>query len=211
MSDCCGEYIIYDQRSGDEICAGCGLAKQLLDSSVQQYDDRILIKTEIEEEIQNICDKHNIPPFVAVETIKTLRLSTKKTRIKAAQVMHKVLIDNNRTRSLKEISSMFHIPFVKIGRYDNVSLVQPSDMSSRVFVELGIDNYHFQKSICTKADMLFEHELGCVSPQTALAVSIALLCADFLSTSTIAGACHISKQTLSRHYKAIIYKKETMN
>ena len=60
LFECCLEYIIEDQRTGDEICSTCGRAKQFIDTTVHNFKpmERCSASTYIdtEFELMNVCD-----------------------------------------------------------------------------------------------------------------------------------------------------------
>jgi len=201
---------VLDERRGDEICSGCGLASQVIYS----IDTPCLAETqstltELEDEIYTICDKHHLSGSIALRTVSLLRKTVnKKTRLKAAQCLHQVLCEEKIPRSLKEISAMFYISYVKIGKNQDFSDLKPSDLLERVNYSLDfIMPYNVMKDIGQVADALYENYLYCTSPQAALAVAIFLSELD-LTPDSIAVACQVSKQTLLRNfniYKSRIY------
>lgn len=212
VSDCCQEYIVFDDRTGDEICTSCARAKSTFPLSLP-YDPNSSNSRksfcEIEEELSIICDKHHISKCAYNDALELLRGEERKTRIKAAQCLHKALISHNAPRSFKELSCMFYIPFTQIAKYDVVSSLKPSDLCSRVLPELtancryeNVISKQKEKDIAHLADELFENQMCCGSPQASLAVSIAMHCESLFSLLNIARACHISKQTLIKHVKA---------
>ena len=110
-------------------------------------------------------------------------------------------------RTYKEIGLMFHIPSRSIASND-ICNTKPSDLAVRVLAQLDISRTSMVRAIATQADTLFQGELCSVSPQSALAVAIALA-QPFLNKQMIAGNCHISKQTLLKHIRRVTrYKKE---
>ena len=213
VSDCCQEYIVFDDRTGDEICTSCARAKCTFAPSLvyspNSNNSRTTSFCEIEDELSIICDKHHISKCIFNDALELLRGEERKTRIKAAQCLHKALMSHNAPRSFKELSSMFYIPFTQIAKYDDVSSLKPSDLCSRVLPELTINcrydnaiSKQKEKEIAHLADELFENQMCCGSPQASLAVSIAMHCKGLFPLLNIARACHISKQTLIKHVKA---------
>ena len=210
LSKCCQEYIVFDHRAGDEISTACGRATRALFLPLDLYNNSARAAScfsELEEELLTICDKHHIPTNICNEALEFVRQeSGTKTRIIAAQSLHKALLKHDAPRSFKEISSMFYIPFNTIAKYEGVSSLKPSDLCSRVLTVLrSKDNVVLTKSqekeIEDLADDLFENHMCCGSPQAALGVSILITCKDSFPLTDIAHSCHISKQTLGRHAK----------
>lgn len=213
MSSCCNAYIINDVRTGDEICSECGLSTPDLACTVPlSFSDSssppLKASGLIEEELITLCDSFHLPEQVTREALHLLRTgSSKKTRVKAAQSLHQAFIKLKSPRTLKEISSMFSIPYEQIGDYDHgVSNIKPSDISTRVFLALNITNFSAQRAINELADYYYINSFTCASPQTILGTAIYTLHGHKASLKDIALACHVSKPTLLKHFKKISNK-----
>lgn len=123
---------------------------------------------------------------------------------RAAMSLHSACQVLNVPRTLKEIAGMFYLQPMTLGKKNQslISLTRPSQLASRVLSNLNITSLPLAEKISSKADTLFFNVLVSVSPQTALAVSIALLSPD-LKTSVVAEQCQISVQTLKKHLKKV--------
>jgi len=203
-SDCCNTYLVYDERSGDDICVQCGRANRCLFAThIPNKKENNQIREHIRvKELRDICINANIPDPLIEEAVILLKQEKLKTRITAAQSLHKVFQLHGVPRSYKELSNLFFLLPTQIANYDSVSETKPSHLAERVLHDLDITRLPLVEKVAKKADALFERELNSVSPQSALAVSIALLHPE-LSMIQISKKCHITKQTLHKHYKAI--------
>jgi len=203
-SDCCNAYLVYDEKSGDDICVECGRANRcLFAKEVPKRVENPNIREHVRvRQLRDICINANIPDFIIEEAVAIFKQEKLKTRVNAAQSLHRVFQLHNVCRSYKELSSLFFLLPSQIARYDSVSETKPSHLAERVLNELNITQLPLVERVARKADELFEGELNSVSPQSALAVSIALLHTE-LPMAQVSESCQITKQTLQKHYKAI--------
>jgi len=202
LSECCREYIINDERTGDEICYECGRANRSLLSPFHYSEENELSEHIVVKELRDICANGNISEYLTQEAVNLLKKEKIKTRIIAAQTLHKVFQNHHVPRTYKELSNLFYISPSQIGKYTCVSETKPSHLAERVLADLNITRLSLVEKIAATADELFEGELNSVSPQSALAVSIALH-HENLPMKQVAKSCHITKQTLQKHYKKI--------
>jgi len=203
-SECCNAYLVYDEKSGDDICVECGRANQCL---FAHHPPKKVVNPQIHEhvrvrQLRDICINAHIPDFIIEEAVDLFKQEKLKTRVAAAQSLHRVFQLHNVCRSYKELSSLFFLLPCQIARYDSVSETQPSHLAERVLHELNITQLPLVEQVSKKADELFEGELNSVSPQSALAVSIALLHPE-ISMTQVSESCQITKQTLQKHYRVI--------
>ena len=129
----------------------------------------------------------------------------------AASCLHRVLAEHGAPRTLKELSVMFHIPESHIRQppqqqmqqgKSSTSLTKPSDLARRVLYSFDIIHQPMVNKIGKEGDVLFYGSLCSSTPQSALAVSIALNL-PFVPKQLVASHCHISKQTLLKHLRRL--------
>lgn len=203
LSECCNEYIVEDERVGDQICTGCARATRYIP---QEYNETVIPfhGCAIERELRDICANHNLPEVIYLRAVYLLHKERKISREVSARCLHAALTDCNAPRTYKEISSMYFVPTTSINDTDTNEL-KPSQLIERTLRQLEIIEVDVMKKIGLHADVLFEGELCSVSPQSALAVAIALV-KPHLCRQKIANSCHISKQTLHKHLRRISIK-----
>ena len=112
---------------------------------------------------------------------------------------------------------MFHIPECNIRQpqpsqqqqqrgesssSSNTSLTKPSDLARRVLYSFDIIHQPLVDKIGKEGDALFYGLLCSSTPQSALAVSIAMNL-PFVPKQLVASHCHISKQTLLKHLRRL--------
>lgn len=203
-SICCDAYLIYDHHVGDEICEDCGRVTRFFEDANHTEQNRLLLNS-VEFELKKICDNNNFVDSIFETALAELRKKRGKTTVeRAAMSLHSACQVLNVPRTLKEIAGMFYLQPMTLGKKNQslISLTRPSQLASRVLSNLNITSLPLAEKISSKADTLFFNVLVSVSPQTALAVSIALLSPD-LKTSVVAEQCQISVQTLKKHLKKV--------
>ena len=220
-SECCQEYIVQDAHTGDEICTACSRATRALFTSYSAaatLPDRPCHFSFIEQELRDICANYCIPDNIFYQTVERLRKNPlgrqrEQQRETAASCLHRVLAEHDAPRTLKELSVMFHIPESHIRQpqrqqqqmqqgESSTSLTKPSDLARRVLYSFDIIHQPMVNKIGKEGDVLFYGSLCSSTPQSALAVSIALNL-PFVPKQLVASHCHISKQTLLKHLRRL--------
>lgn len=205
MSACCDAYLISDQRTGDEICESCGRSARYYEETNYINFDTVL-QTSVEFELKKICENNHFVDSIFLKALHILRAGKEKQTLQhAAVALQEACKDLNVPRTLKEISNLFFIQPTSIAKQNKstISLTKPSQLASRVLNGLDILSCPLIEQISSKADELFFYTLVSVSPQTALAVSIAILRPD-LDLARIAKHCQVSVQTVKKHYKKVV-------
>lgn len=143
---------------------------------------------------------------------KKLKKRKKKTahRALAAHCLYLAFYMHDVPRSLKELSTMYRVSAKAIGRYEetknrqtdssssSLQTLKPSHLVERTLSGLNIDDVSMINQVKTLSDSLYENQLNSVSPQSALAVSVALTFPQ-LALASIAEQCQISRQTVAKH------------
>ena len=220
-SECCQEYIVQDSHTGDEICTACSRATRalLFSSLVPSAHDRLCLSP-VEQELRDICANYCIPDNIFYQTVERIRKNPlarqRERRENAASCLQRVLAEHDAPRTLKELSAMFHIPECHIRQpqqqqqrgesssssSSNTSLTKPSDLARRVLYSFDIIHQPVVDKIGKEGDALFYGLLCSSTPQSALAVSIAMNF-PFVPKQLVATNCHISKQTLLKHLRRL--------
>ena len=210
-----------DAHTGDEICTACSRATRALFTSYSAaatLPDRPCHFSFIEQELRDICANYCIPDNIFYQTVERLRKNPlgrqrEQQRETAASCLHRVLAEHDAPRTLKELSVMFHIPESHIRQpqrqqqqmqqgESSTSLTKPSDLARRVLYSFDIIHQPMVNNIGKEGDVLFYGLLCSSTPQSALAVSIALNL-PFVPKQLVASHCHISKQTLLKHLRRL--------
>ena len=224
---CCDQFEpVIDSHSGDEICMSCGRARvYLLHDYLTPPPSSFFRREEEEEEGENsksvqhliielmdIASNQNVPETIA-ETATSLLKKERRERGKttadrslAAYCLYRAFHMHEVPRSFKEISHIYNLPAKTIGRYETTNntleTLKPSQLAERALSRLHIFDMRKLNHVKTMADKLYEEDLSSVSPQSALATSVALSF-PHLPLASIAEQCHISRQTLLKHYNRI--------
>lgn len=166
-------------------------------------------------ELVDIAANQNVPEAIAetaTELLKKERRKRGKTmadRSLAAYCLYRAFHMHEVPRSFKEISHIYNLSAKTIARYEEKTtsstlqtLLKPSQLAERALSRLHIHDMRKVNQVKAMADRLYEEDLSSVSPQSALATSVALSL-PHLTLSSIAEQCHISRQTLLKHYTRI--------
>jgi|GEM_PF-4729028 predicted DNA-binding protein YlxM (UPF0122 family) len=217
ISSCCFAYFVIDQHTGDEICQQCGLTYPYIFIPADHLNTMEIAApanggaelTGHERELKEVCAKLSLSDEICRSAIKLFQSEPprqRSSRTFAAYCLYETCLQAGVPRSMKELAGIFEVTVQGISKWikkeRSNSIVKPSDLATRACARMEIADFSVVEAIKKEADRLFEHELGSVAPQTALAVAIAFT-VDNISHTTIARQCQVAKQTLVRHIRRI--------
>ena len=204
---CCGNFLIYDSHTGDNICPTCGKSEVCLNDN-EQYP---VAKPSVENEfIGDVCANNHLPSCIELEATVLFSKGSSKNKKQlafAACCIYQACKQQNVGRSLIEVSRMCFIPPGEISAFllDEREL-RPEELVERICWKLGIADYSRKKQISLLSENIYTYHLRCSPPQSSIAVAISEIMQETpLSQTDIARACDISPSCLRRLNKT--YKK----
>lgn len=217
---CCDQFDpILDSHSGDEICLSCGRASIYLfpahfmasspfrDEKEEENNRQVNL---LISELTDIAANRNVPEEISKTASQLVREEARKKkttgRAMAAYCLYRAFYMHDVPRSLKELSLIYDLPVKTIAKYETSHTqksLQPSQLAERALSQLKVLDMGKINHVKAMADKLYDNELSSASPQSALATSVALTFPE-LSLTSIAEQCHISRQTLAKHYSTLV-------
>lgn len=202
---CCGEFMLYDNHTGDNVCKNCGKAEAFLPPPIFFQE-----KNRKNEFISNICANNHLPLSLENSAIYLFEKGSPRNKKKnsfAAYCIYRACKQEKVGRSLVEISRMCFIPTVDISAFllDEEEL-KPEYLIERICEKLGVRDYSRKKEISDFSAILYANCFRCSPPQSSIAVALAFQKDLHLNQLDIAKACDISLSCLRRLCRT--YKRE---
>jgi transcription initiation factor TFIIIB Brf1 subunit/transcription initiation factor TFIIB len=199
MEECCGEYIVEDQHTGDSICSGCGKVFSSFHTQQWKSDPQIQDSCFMEK-----CARGEIPLCIALYAQDCLTLKNTDCADRA-YCLYQACDKLGSPRSIKEISKILNLSKksrAKFSQKCNREIISPSTLAERVCKRLEIHDFKLISKIATLSDHVYEENLLSSPPQSILAGCIALQCPS-QPVQSIANECGVSTSCVMRASRAV--------
>ena len=203
--NCCQANLIFDAHTADNIRPLCGKSVTNLDPIISTNET-----IEINEYLEKICAKNNIPKSIENEATYLFLKGRKKQEqdVYAAVCLYQAFLNQNMGRFLLEISRLCFVPITKLSQYVTGDIeIKPSDLLERIVYNLNITSYKTKCEIKIFADYLHDNFLRCSPPRSSVDISIVEKVTNPQPSVEIAAQnCDISLSCLQRLRR--VYKEE---